>query len=425
MWPRTSSPHLSSWTFLGFSRAEALDFIFSYTILLLVMMWFEWFERMRILKRLHVAIDGLLVRKGVSGVETTIYGLARAAAKHGACDYSFFLRKRSPLPDVRGENFRTIRCRIPFKWKLCRLFYQHVMLPKKVSQLSCDVLHCPGYLTPRRGKTPLVASIHDLIVFSHPELCRKSTVIHYRLQLPRTVKHADAIIVPSRHTRQALIDHFPEALEKVRVVPWGVDERFNTKVAPGEKECLSSTYRLPERFILFVGQIEPKKNVPGLLKAFKKLWAAGVDTHHLVIAGSQGWEPVDIAELAGELGIKDQVHLLGFVPQTDLPALYRAADIFVFPSFCEGFGLPPLEAMACGTPAIVSDRDSLPEVVGRTMPTYPPDDVSGWADELKKVINNREEQARMATVGIKQAAQFTWTGHMAKMEAVYAEVKGW
>ncbi|MDT8391091.1 MAG: glycosyltransferase family 1 protein [Lentisphaeria bacterium] len=371
------------------------------------------------MRQLHVAIDGLLVRKGVSGVETTIYGLGQAAAAYGSLRYSFFMRKSSPLPDARGKNIRTVRCAVPFNWKLFRLFQQRVLLPGKVDRSAFDVSHHPGYVAPRRGKTPRVVTIHDALVYSHPELCRASTVAHYRFCLPRTVNSAAVIVVPSRSARQALIDFFPDAADKTRVVPWAVDERFQPRAAAGERDRLRAAYRLPERFLLFVGQIEPKKNLPGLLNIFKTLRQNGVTSRDLVIAGGRGWERVDLRQRARELGIMDHVHLLGFVPSADLPALYRAADICVFPSLCEGFGLPPLEAMACGTPAMVSDQGALPEVVGETMPARPPDDIAGWADELTIMIRDDAERGRLAEAGVKRAARFTWADHMASMDAVY------
>lgn len=374
------------------------------------------------MKQLHVAIDGLLIRKGVSGVETAIYDLAQAAGAYGSHRYSFFLRQQSPLPDVHGGKTSTIRCRIPFSWRVSRLVYQYILLPGRARQLACDVLHFPGYLAPGRSKTPVVVTIHDLLAFSHPEFCRQATVLHYRFQLPRSVKYADAIVVPSEYTCHVLADHFPEAMEKTHVVPFGVDERFHPQESCDEKVRLSTRYNLPDSFILFVGQIEPKKNVPGLLRAFKMLIERGVTSHHLVIAGSQGWEPVNIKALAGELNIVDYVHLLGFVPQADLPGLYRAADIFAFPSFCEGFGLPPLEAMACGTPVILSNQGSLPEIAGPATGMCSPEESHAWAYELEKMIGDRDLRRLVADKGLNRAAQFTWKTHMKKMDAIYRDV---
>ncbi len=372
-------------------------------------------------KPLRIGIDAMLVRRGAAGVETAIYGLAEAAARFGRCEYRIFLTRHCGLPDVRGPQTSTIRCAVPGGLRLLRLLHQQLGLPRQLATAGCDLLHAAGYLCPRRPGRPVVLTVFDLIAWSHPHLCRRSTVLNYRLQLPGAVARACRLIVPSVHVRDDLARRFPAAAERIRVVPLAVDERFAAAPAAGEGEALRRAYGLPAQFILFVGQIEPKKNVPGLLRGYAELRRLAPSAPPLVVAGSRGWEPVDPGRLAAELGIAGQVVLPGFVAREDLPALYRAAELFVFPSLCEGFGLPPLEAMAAGTAVVVADRDSLPEVVGDAGLLADPCSPTALAGAMGELLANPERRVALAVAGRQRAAQFTWRRHVEATEAVYRE----
>lgn len=369
--------------------------------------------------QLHVGIDGMLVRQGVSGVETAIYGLAQALARYGRHRYTLFLGDSSPLADVGGDKFETVRCRIPFGSKLFRIIHQYTFLPQLASSCGCDLFHCPGYVSPTPRNVPLVLTVYDLIAFTHPHLCRKQTVINYRTRMPGALRRAQAVVVPSESARSQLLNYFPEAAGRLHIVPLAVDPEFRPEKSPGEMATISNRYGLSTPFILFVGQIEPKKNVPGLVRAYCELRKFGWTKHSLVIAGSRGWEKQDIHALVQSLGIADSVVLTGFVARRDLPALYRSADLFVFPSLCEGFGMPPLEAMACGTPVIVSDRSSLPELVGDCAPTVDPFDIQGMARAVMESLSSAEKLAKACEAGLQRASQFSQERLASETEAVY------
>lgn len=369
----------------------------------------------------HIAIDGMLLRRGVSGVETAIHGLGRALARYGRLRYTFFMPAGSPLAEVRGNGVDTCRCRIPFASKLLRNLHQQLILPRLLATRHCDLLCAPGYLAPKRVRVPVVLTLFDLIAFTHPGLCRRTTVVNYRLRIPGAVRRATRIVVPSEYTRAELLARFPGAAAKTVVLPLAVDEDFQPERRAGEGEAIRRRYGLPDRFVLFVGQIEPKKNVSGLLRAFCELRNLGWDRHHLVVAGNRGWEACDPFALGRSLGIADRLVLPGFIPRNDLPALYRSADLMVFPSWVEGFGLPPLEAMACGTPVIVSDGGALPEVVGAAAPRIPAGDDAALALAMKNLLGDRDELARRRQAGLAQAATFTWKRHVDSLEKVFSQ----
>jgi glycosyltransferase involved in cell wall biosynthesis len=374
------------------------------------------------MSRAHVAIDGMLVRRGTAGVETATYGLAKALASHGRLRYTLFLPERSTMPDVAGDAIRTVRCRIPCGSRLLRILHQHVVLPGLVRRCGCGLVHCPGYLAPATKRTPILLTLYDLIAFTHPELCRRATVINYRAQLPAALRRARLVAVPSQYTAETVRARFPQVADRLRLVPLAIDPDFTPECAtPDEGARIREKHRLPDRFILFVGQIEPKKNVPGLLQAYCELRREGECRQDLVIAGSRGWEAQDPLDLAKRLGVAESVCLPGFVPREDLPALYRAADLFAFPSFCEGFGLPPLEAMACGTPVVVSNGGSLPEVVPASTPKIDPGDHGALAKAMGQLLVSQEARARTTAEGLRFARDFSWERHVAAMDELYLE----
>ncbi len=183
-------------------------------------------------------------------------------------------------------------------------------------------------------------------------------------------------------------------------------------------------YVLPERFILSVSRLEPRKNFPTLIRAFEVLKRKHGVPHHLVIAGGKGWLYEPIYEAADRSPYRDFIYFPGFVEDEDLPALYTLADVFAYPSFYEGFGFPPLEAMACGTPVVSADNSSLPEVVGDAGILLPAEDVEAWADALARVLEDVSLRATLRERGFRQAARFSWEASARALVEIYGEVGG-
>jgi glycosyltransferase involved in cell wall biosynthesis len=248
---------------------------------------------------------------------------------------------------------------------------------------------------------PSVLTIHDLAIYIRPEWFPPGQPLSTRLVVPRSIERATSLIAVSRNTARDLASLFDRRLEEITVIHEGVAPGFHP--LPVEQlPVIRRRFGLPERFILFVGSIEPRKNLPTLLQA----WAALPDRPDLVIAGAWGWRYEPIREQIERLGTG--VRLLGPVEPADLPGLYNVATLLAHPAHYEGFGLTPLESMACGTPVVCSNAASLPEVVGEAALLVDPADVSGWTAALDRVLHDPGVASDLRRKGIVRAAEFTW-----------------
>lgn len=272
-----------------------------------------------------------------------------------------------------------------------------------------DLFFATDHLLPRLRRTRCVINIRDLSYLLQPAFHNRLSRIYQQALMPRFAEHADRIIVPSEVTRRDLLRCYGLAGDKLSVVPEGVDERYREAIRPHERARVRARHALPGRYLLYVGTLEPRKNIVGLLEAYAALLRRGLaDDLTLVLAGKPGWRYAPTLRRIGKLGIEARVRRLGFVAEEDLPALYAEASAFVFPSFYEGFGLPPLEAMACGTPVIASNTASLPEVVGEAGLLIDPHDTRQLTAALEALLADEHLAARLRAAGPQQAAPFTW-----------------
>jgi glycosyltransferase involved in cell wall biosynthesis len=221
--------------------------------------------------------------------------------------------------------------------------------------------------------------------------------------VPRSVARADRVLADSKATRDDLVAHFGAPPDKVQVLYSGVDARFCPEKGPGEGERLRAKYGIESPYVLSVGTLQPRKNYVRLIRAFANLPLANLQ---LAIAGGRGWLYEDIFAEAQKHG--DHVRVLGFVDDADLPALLRGAALFAFPSLYEGFGIPPLEAMACGVPVVCSDASSLPEVAGDAALMVDPFDVDALTQAMARALDDADLRQEMIARGLSQAARFTW-----------------
>jgi glycosyltransferase involved in cell wall biosynthesis len=285
--------------------------------------------------------------------------------------------------------------------------WQRLRLPVPVEAITgpLDVFYSPDFVLPPtlRGTRTLL-TVHDLSFLHFPDAFVPSLQRYLERVVPRSVARADRVLADSASTSNDLIAHFGTPPEKVRVLYSGVDARFCPDAEPGEKVRLKARYGLGDRpYVLSVGTLQPRKNYVRLIKAFANLQPASLQ---LAIAGGQGWLYEDILAEAGKHG--DRVRVLGFVDDADLPALLRNAALFAFPSLYEGFGLPVLEAMACGAPVVCSDASSLPEVAGDAALMVDPLDVNGLAQAMARALEDVDLRQEMVGNGLARAAQFTW-----------------
>jgi glycosyltransferase involved in cell wall biosynthesis len=318
-----------------------------------------------------------------------------------------------------GPNFRVRQ--LPLSRRFWTIVWQRLRVPLPVDVLvgAMDVFHSPDYVLPpvRRGRK--LVTIHDLSFLRNPEGAEPSLRRYLSEVVPRSARRADLILADSESTRQDVVELLGVAPEGVDVVYPGVDRPFgpieDREVLEGVKEL----YGLRYPFVLTVGTLEPRKNLAVLLEAYALLRERHSPPHKLVIAGGKGWLYEGIFRCVEELSLTEEVVFLGYVPEEHLPALYNLADVLAFPSVYEGFGLPPLEAMACGTPVVTSDRSSLPEVVGEAGLMVPADDHEALAEAIGRVLDDAALREDLVRRGLSRAAMFSWEATGQKLLSVY------
>lgn len=283
-----------------------------------------------------------------------------------------------------------------------RFFGRHLRWPAQIRRMRPDVYFGPaGALPLGRVGAPSAITVHDLAIYRNPRWFPPRQPLSTRLVVPRSILRANVLIAVSESTAEDLVELFNLPRGRIDVVPHGVSPRFRPM---GAEELAEARRRLglPERFILFVGTVEPRKNLETLLDA----WVLMRDRPDLVVVGSWGWRYEAIRDKMARLG--PRLHHLDSVDPDELPAIYNLARVLAHPAWYEGFGLPPLEAMACGTPAVVSAASSLPEVVQDAGITVPPGDAEAWRKALERVVGDTELAADLRHRGILRAAQFSW-----------------
>jgi glycosyltransferase involved in cell wall biosynthesis len=291
-----------------------------------------------------------------------------------------------------------------------------------------NLIHGLAFAAPIASSCPTVVTVHDLSFLRYPGAFRGANRSYLSFITRASIRRAARIIAVSESTRQDVINLIGAPAEKVIVVPNGVTPQFSP-AEPGEVSDFRQRRGLPARYILFLGTLEPRKNLVRLIEAYAELRSRAQDGDAitippLVIAGAKGWFYQDIFARVTELGLGDQVIFPGFVPAEELQWWYRGADVFVYPSLFEGFGLPVLEAMACGAPTITSDASSLPEVAGDGAILVDPEDVGQLADAIRRVLTNPSLVGQLRAAGLRQAACFPWERTAATTREVYRAVLG-
>lgn len=305
-------------------------------------------------------------------------------------------------------------------WRLSALLSQYTWVPMDSLVGDADIFHATDHLLPRLRSMRSVFTLHDLSFLTCPETHLPANRWFLRIAVPVFVRRADAVICISEHTRRDAVQHYGLDETKVFVVPEGVDDRFRP-VSDEQVAAIRARYSLPEDYILFVGTIEPRKNLIALLEAFRALRSEGRE-ERLVIVGRKGWLHGATFARVRELGLEGEVQFPGYVADEDLPALYRAASVFAFPSLYEGFGLPPLEAMSCGTPVVCSDSSSLPEVCGDAAILVAPRDIRGLTGALRRVLDDTALQRDLRERGVRQAAKFSWRHAATSTVSIYRTI---
>ncbi len=367
---------------------------------------------------LRIAIDMTAAAWQGAGIGRYTRELVKAIMAIAPPDYTFVLCYASGWPNQRPpyadyidalcqQRPSTRRVAIPLPPRRLTQFWHRLHIPLYVEWLTgrIDVVHAPDFVLPPTRK-PGIVTIHDLSYLVHPECAVPGVARYLRDAVPPSLARAQAIFADSIATKRDIVNLLGIDAACIEVVYAAVDDRFQpldvATIAP-----IRDKYQLPAQFVLSGGTLEPRKNYVRLFEAY----AAALQQHQmppLVVFGRRGWMYEDIIAAPARLGITDMVQFVDFVDDNDLPALYNLAWAFVYPSLYEGFGLPPLEALACGTPTLVSDVSSLPEVVGDAALRVPPTDVAMLAAQLAILVHDDAVRDRLRQHGPLQARHFHW-----------------
>ncbi|MBN1120974.1 MAG: glycosyltransferase family 4 protein [Anaerolineae bacterium] len=365
----------------------------------------------------RIGIDARLTYYTQGGIAQYIQHLIHEFAAIASGHRLFILQSRKDHRDLtHGKWQRRVKC-----WTPAHNRYERYALAAEIARLRLDLLHSPDYIPPRSGRYRSVITIHDLAFLHYPEFMTGDSRRYYNGQIQDAVERADHIITVSEATRADILKLLDVSAEKITVIPEAASDRFrmvrNDKIAKTLER-----YNLPDSYILFVSTIEPRKNINGLLLAYDQLRQDLPDVPPLVLCGRRGWLYGEFYTLYTDLKLGDSVIWLEDASYDDLPAIYSGADVFCLPSHYEGFGLTALEAMACGAPVVVSERSSLPEVVGEAGILVNPDQPESIAEGLLHVLSNTQVAAELTRRGIKQAAKFSWRKAAEETLAVYEKV---
>jgi glycosyltransferase involved in cell wall biosynthesis len=310
-----------------------------------------------------------------------------------------------------------------------KLAWEQFTGPATAFKAGVDLLHVPYFAPPLIPRTPTVVTIHDVIPFRLPLYRAGARVEAYMRLAARAAHRATLIIAVSHHAKQDMVDALKLSPERIRVIYAAAGDEYRPINDPAVLVAARARYELGERYIFYLGGLDQRKNVPQLVRAFAQVYRQLGDPNlRLLISGNPDKQsgPLfpDPRPIATDLGIEGQI-IYRFVEEEDKPAIYSGASVFVFPSLYEGFGLPPLEAMSCGTPVICSNRTSLPEVVGDAAISLDPDNTPTMVEAMHSVLTNTTLAAELRERSLKHAAQFSWRKTAQETVTAYEEAFAW
>jgi glycosyltransferase involved in cell wall biosynthesis len=371
--------------------------------------------------RLHeVLLDVRIVREPLTGVGRYLVNvlaelkkLARESVRVvGLVRQGQTLNAEIPLRTLSGRAARASPLSLSQQW----------LLPKALARERYDLYHYTNFDLPRIVRGPVVATCYDLEPLRHPELFTRRIVWFYRL-FSRGLRRADHIITISNNTSQDVQRLLGIPSNRLTAIPLGVDARFRPVTDVARRAEVRAKHGLSDRFVLYVGNTMPHKNLGRVVEAMRKV-RCRVRGVRLVLAGAPDKYRGDVQQAISACGLEEAVAFPGRIPESDLPALLSMAAVFVYPSLYEGFGLPVVEAMACGTPVVTSNRASLPEVVGEAAITVDPLDVDAIAAAIERILEDEGESRRLRDQGLERAQQFTWERCARAHLRVYEELLG-
>jgi glycosyltransferase involved in cell wall biosynthesis len=362
---------------------------------------------------MKVAVDATAVPARLTGAGVYAARMLAAMAQRGEVELEVFVAPGS-APALRAEGLALRPVRAAGLGRPARIAWTWLAAGRAARAAGADLLHGVHYELPRRGRLAQVVTVHDLTLLTHPEWHEPSKVRFFGWAMRRAVAVADRVLCVSATTARDLTAHLGVDAGRIDVTPLGTD------LGPASEQAVAQLRRrlgVDGPYLLGLGTLEPRKDLPSLVRAFASL--AGQLPHTLVLAGLAGWGAGAVAEAVAASGVRDRILLAGYVPEADKAALFTGADLFVYPSHYEGFGLPVLEAMACGTPVVTTTGGSLPEVAGDAALLAEPGDPEALAVAIAKLVGDPDERVALVQRGMVRAAGFTWNRCAALTEAAY------
>jgi len=370
---------------------------------------------------MNVGILSWIIDRQRTGVDNYLYGTLEEMIKQGKSQNITLIHHKKNDDPVYQRCKDVLIPHIPLNLTC------YLGMPYAVSKANVDVVHFPAHWHTQSSSFFLnrnvkkILTIHDLIPLLYPESYSRNLARRWNTSLKLIINRADHLIAVSQKTKEDCIEYLNIPPENITVIPNGYSNAFHP-ITNGEKvkKHIESTYNL-DKYILFIGRVEARKNLTTLIKAFHKLKKSGL-SHKLAIIGGMGWQHEEVLREIKRLDLQSEVVFPGYVPEEDLVKFYNAADLFVYPSLYEGFGLPPLEAMACGTPVVTSNTSSLPEVVGDAGIMVDPMDVDALADSMQRVLTDDALHEKLRNMGITKAQEFSWEKTAHETWQVYGQV---
>lgn len=352
---------------------------------------------------MRIGIDARLVYYSRAGIGQYIKGLVKGLSESDE-DHEFVLLQSRKDRTVLADQPNFFRKSL---WTPSHHRLEQLALPLEISPLRLDILHSPDFIPPFRRDYRSVITVHDLAFILYPHFLTEESARYYG-QIDRAVRHADHIVADSQSTKRDIINFLGVPESKITVIYAAADGEYRPITEDRSLKAVQEKYSLDGPFLLFVSTIEPRKNLPTLLRAFRRLLDDYKLDVKLTVVGQRGWFCGEVFAVTESQNLSENVAFLGHVPMEDLVLLYNAAQALVHPSYYEGFGLPPLEAMACGTPSIVANVSSLPEVVGDASLLIAPDDVEGWTVAMWRVLTDNSLRSELSAKGLTRAQLFSW-----------------
>jgi glycosyltransferase involved in cell wall biosynthesis len=376
---------------------------------------------------MRIAIDYTAAMRQQAGIGVYVRNLVAALlAQDSNNQYTLLTSGRASdqhafpvAPNSRGRSLF-----IPDRYLNILWYRWRIPLSATLFTGFSDIYHGPDFVLPPLGKqVRKVVTIHDLAFLEHPEYAVDSLAAYLRKVVPQAAATADAIITVSSEVSRTLIEHFNTPREKLVTIPLGVAPYFHRITDPVILSATQHKFHLRHPFVLAVGTQEPRKNHTGLIKAFAQARQQKNGPAMLAIAGGKGWLYEETQALVQQLHLEKEVRFLGRVSELELISLYSMADIFAFPSFFEGFGIPPIEAMTCGAPVITSNLSSLPEVVGDAALLVDPHNIDELAHAITHLLQDEAAREDLRQKGYQQAQKFTWAETARKTLRLYTQLQ--